>query len=451
MKKKITQTLLPIVMGLSLIMQFACSDDDKSGGNYNGPLKLTTFYPDSGYLSSKIIIEGENLGTDASKLSVYFNKKKGYISQASGNILMVYAPKLPGDTCIISVVKGNDSLTFDNKFRYISRFTVENVCGKTGSGYNIGGDLASTTFEAWRLKVGCCDPEGNYYSCYSSFGNNGGLALISEKKKQSKKIISEMVNDVMYHNVTEKLYAVGTQKNVIYEIDPSNDWKVKRRYLKPQDPPAKQIDYNFTACIAYCTTDGYFYGRTATKQLFRFKLEDMVCEYIKNDVYNSTTPETENSYIVSMMFDPTEPTHLYTSYGASSVITMQDVSKPESEEIIYAGHLNVRADNTSTTQVINGYRTDCLFNWNNQMTIIVDESGQKNMYIADAGTQTIRKIDMNTGMVTTVVGRQNVKGNQSGTPLEATFNWPKGVGLTAEGDLYISDCGSGCVRKLSLR
>ena len=39
MKKKITQTLLPIVMGLSLIMQFACSDDDKSGGNYNGPLK----------------------------------------------------------------------------------------------------------------------------------------------------------------------------------------------------------------------------------------------------------------------------------------------------------------------------------------------------------------------------------------------------------------------------
>jgi phage replication-related protein YjqB (UPF0714/DUF867 family) len=84
----------------------------------------------------------------------------------------------------------------------------------------------------------------------------------------------------------------------------------------------------------------------------------MVCEYIKNDVYNSTTPETENSYIVSMMFDPTEPTHLYTSYGASSVITMQDVSKPESEEIIYAGHLNVRADNTSTTQVINGYRTE---------------------------------------------------------------------------------------------
>lgn len=76
MKKKITQTLLPIVMGLSLIMQFACSDDDKSGGNYNGPLKLTTFYPDSGYLSSKIIIEGENLGTDASKLSVYFNKRK---------------------------------------------------------------------------------------------------------------------------------------------------------------------------------------------------------------------------------------------------------------------------------------------------------------------------------------------------------------------------------------
>ena len=85
------------------------------------------------------------------------------------------------------------------------------------------------------------------------------------------------------------------------------------------------------------------------------------------------------------------------------------------------------------------------------MTIIADNSGQKTMYIADAGTQTIRKIDMVTGMVTTSVGRQGVPGNQSGTPEEATFNWPKGVGLTPEGDLYISDCGSGCVRKLSLR
>ena len=41
-----------------------------------------------------------------------------------------------------------------------------------------------------------------------------------------------MVNDVMSHNVTEKLYAVGTQKNVIYEIDPSNDWKVKYVYKR---------------------------------------------------------------------------------------------------------------------------------------------------------------------------------------------------------------------------
>lgn len=451
MEKKITQTLLPIIMGLSVIVQFACSDDNKSGGNGDGALKLTTFYPDSGYLSSKIIIEGENLGTDASKLSVYFNKKKGFISQAAGNILMVYAPKLPGDTCVISVVKGNDSLTFDNKFRYISRFTVENICGKTGSGMNVGGDLATTTFNNWQLKVGCCDPEGNYYTCYSNFGaNTGGLALISEKNNLSKHIIKIIVNDVMYHKVTSKIYALATKRNVIYEIDPSNDWKSKARYLKLPNSPVKPIDYERAACIAYCPANGYFYARTSTQQLFRFKLEDMVCEYVKNDKYNGSQTSEENLFITSMMFDPTEPTKLYTSYGTASCITVQDVSKPESEEVVYAGQFNVRADG-GANQVINGYRTDCLFNWNNQMTIVSDESGQKIMYIADAGTQTIRKIDMMTGMVTTAVGRQSVGGNQSGTPLEATFNWPKGVGLTPEGDLFISDCGSGCVRKLSLR
>ena len=78
-------------MGLSVITQFACSDDNKSGSNYNGPLKLTTFYPDSGYLSSKIIIEGENLGTDASKLSVYF-KKMYAVKQEVDTILAEISP-----------------------------------------------------------------------------------------------------------------------------------------------------------------------------------------------------------------------------------------------------------------------------------------------------------------------------------------------------------------------
>lgn len=447
-KKRI---LLLVIMGISIIMQFGCSDDNKSGGSYNGPLKLNTFYPDSGYLSSKIIFEGENFGTDASQLSVYFNEKKGFISKAAGNILMVYAPKLPGDECVIKVVKGNETATSDNIFRYISRFTVDNVCGKPGSGYNIGVDLASTTFENWKLKVGCCDPEGNFYVCYSYFAaNNGGLALISEKNNLSKKITSVMVNDVLYHKESGKLYAVAPGKNFILEIDPTNDWKVKNRYLKWDNPPATQVEITRVACLAYCSANEYFYGRTAGKQLFRFKLEDLVCEYVKDDKYNSSTGDEENRSIVSMMFDPKEPTKLYTSYGSSSVITLQDVANPTSEEVVYAGHFNVRAEG-GPNEVINGYRTDCLFNWNNQMCIIADDSGERVMYIADAGTQTIRKVDMISGMVTTAVGRKGIEGNQSGTPLEATFNWPKGVGLTPEGDLYISDSGSGCIRKLSLR
>lgn len=450
MKNKM-RILLPIIMGISVIMQYACSDDNKSGGGYNGPLKLTTFYPDSGYLSSKIIIEGENLGTDVSQLSVYFNEKKGFVSNASGNILMVYAPKLPGDECVIKVVKGKETATFQEIFRYISRFAVGNVCGKPGSPYNIGTDLASTTFEDWKLKVGCCDSEGNFYVCHSNFGaGTGGLALISEKNNLSKKITSTMVNDVLYHKGTGKLYAVVPSKNFILEIDPTNDWKVKNRYLKLTAPPAVQVDHTRIVCIAYCSANDYFYARTASRQLFRFKLDDLVCEYIKNDIYNSATGNEENKSIVSMMFDPEEPNKLYTSYGSSCVITVQDVLNPTSEEEVYAGHVNVRADG-GPNQIINGYRTDCLFNWNSQMNIITDGSGQRTMYIVDAGTQTIRKIDMVTGMVTTAVGRQQVVGNQSGTPLEATFNWPKGVGLTPEGDLYIADSGSGCIRKLSLR
>ena len=127
---------------------------------------------------------------------------------------------------------------------------------------SVGGDLASTTFENWKLKVGCCDPEGNYYACYSNFGGNtGGLALISEKNNLSKHITKIIVNDVLYHNETGKIYALATKRNIIYEIDPNNDWKAKARYLKLPDPPAKQVDYDRAACIAYCPANGYFYAR----------------------------------------------------------------------------------------------------------------------------------------------------------------------------------------------
>lgn len=440
------QKLLSIIIGITIMMQYACSDD-KSGGSYNGPLKLSTFYPDSGYLSSKIIIEAENLGTDVSQLSVYFNKSKGFISQAAGNILMVYAPKLPGDECVITVVKGNESLEFDKKFRYISRFTVENVCGKENSGNNFGGDLASTTFKSWRLAALCCDPEGNLYTCFNHFEvpADGGLALVSEKNNLSKKLAGVPVNDVLYQEKTGKVYGADIFRNIIYEIDPSNDWKVKNKYLKQATPPAIQVDYDRMATIAYCPANDYFYGHTTTKQLFRFNLEDMVCEFVNKDKYHSGP-----TYVLCMKFDPTEPTKLYTSYGVASVITVQDVSKPDVAEEIYAGHYNQRGDGSST-QVINGYREDCLLNWNNQISIVVDKSGQRIMYFSDSGTHTIRQINMETGMVTTAVGRQGVTGNQSGTPEEATFNWPTGIAINPEGDLYIADQGSGCIRKLSLR
>lgn len=442
MKKKITRKLLPIMLGMCVILQFSCKDDNSSGGNYDGPLKLTKFYPDSGYLSSKIIIEGENLGTDASKLSVYFNKKKGFISQASGNILMVYAPKLPGDICDISVVKGKDSLVFDNKFRYIARLTVDNVCGKAGSPTNLGGDLQSTTFAAWRLQGCTCDPEGNLYICLNNPGapGEGILALVSEKHNLSKRLTGVPVNDVIYHNATKKLYAADMFRNLIYEIDPANDWKVKNKYLKRAEAT---IDYDRIATLAYCTANDYFYAHTTTKQLIRFKLDDMVCELVNTDKFHGGT-----AYSINIRFDPTEPTMLYTSYGESSVITVQDISRPEQEEKIYAGQLNQRAD---VSQVFNGYRTDCLLNWNNSMVITADGSGQKLLYFSDPGTSTIRQIDMVTGFVTTAVGRAGIPGNQSGSPEESTFNWPTGVAINPDGDLYIADQGSGCIRKLSLR
>jgi len=77
--------------------------------------------------------------------------------------------------------------------------------------------------------------------------------------------------------------------------------------------------------------------------------------------------------------------------------------------------------------------------------IAIDASG--NIYVADAGGNTIRKISP-AGMVTTLAGNGSA-GSADGVGPGASFNGPQGLAFDAIGNLYVADSGNNMIRKIS--
>jgi sugar lactone lactonase YvrE len=76
--------------------------------------------------------------------------------------------------------------------------------------------------------------------------------------------------------------------------------------------------------------------------------------------------------------------------------------------------------------------------------------GAGNLYIADTANNRIRRVDVFTGIITTVAGTgaQGYAGD-GGAATQAEFNQPQGIAADAQGNLYIGDTGNNVVRKIN--
>jgi Leucine-rich repeat (LRR) protein/PKD repeat protein len=81
------------------------------------------------------------------------------------------------------------------------------------------------------------------------------------------------------------------------------------------------------------------------------------------------------------------------------------------------------------------------------VAVVLDQ--HNNIYIADTGRHIVRKVDNSTGLISTIAGKgyRGARGD-NGPATNALLNQPSGLAVDKQGNLYIADMGNNRIRKI---
>ncbi|WP_234998033.1 IPT/TIG domain-containing protein [Parabacteroides sp. Marseille-P3160] len=421
---------------MSVMMSCGKNDEANEGDNRvydpSQPIELTSFYPDSGKYLEKIMLTGENFGTDLEQIRVYFNSKKAAVIGSTGTRMYVLAPRLPGDTCTISVAIGSDSVVYNKTFLYHTSVTVTTIAGNgNGSGYQ-DGDLASSVLQPRYL---CVDNENNIFVLTrSSSDADMNVARIDEEENLLITIAKDVVGNAPCADAETGVVTFPTEATIgsFYTLNPKELWAPRFREMKW--PATGDIpDAGWKHSMVVNPTDGYVYTRYYYGHIVKMNPKTYEVE---------TIYKTEQGDSYGLTFNPLKPNILYIAFWSNSGVNANsicsiDVSNPSNSFKKLSG---------STS---GGHRDGALevAQFREPSQIFCDADG--NIYVADSGNHCIRRITPE-GMVETTLGMPGTAGWKDGGKEEALFNTPRGIGISKDGSVYVADWGNSRVRKLSI-
>lgn len=129
---------------------------------------------------------------------------------------------------------------------------------------------------------------------------------------------------------------------------------------------------------------------------------------------------------------------------ASGTAYVADTGNHSLRVVSAAGIVTTLAGATGLTGIADGLGGDARFAYPNGVAL--DSAG--NLYIADHNNHTIRKMTP-AGLVSTLAGAAAISGNTDGLGAAARFNGPTGVAVDGSGNVFVADAGNTSIRKIT--
>lgn len=420
---------------MSIMALSSCNDSKEGSGTYDPskPTELLTFYPDSGKYLEKVLLTGKNFETNLNNIKVYFNSKRAGVIGSDGEHMYVVAPRLPGDTCTLSVVIGKDSLTYPDFFKYKTSVTVSTIAGngnKDGKSFKEG-TLGEAVIQPRYL---CMDKDDNLFAV-NRVADAYHVLRVDEENDEVSIIAKDVIGNVPAADPETGVISLPTETTVgsFYTMDPREFWGPRFRNMKWAEG-VKQPDQGYKHAMVVNPSDGYIYTRYYHGHIVKIHPRTYEVELVY------MTPQGDS---FGLTFNPLHPNILYISMWSNGGVNAHsicsiDVTNPEntfkrlSSSLVTGGH---RDGELSIAQ------------FREPSQIFCDSEG--NMYIADAGNHCIRRITPE-GMVETTLGIPGTKGWKDGSKEEALFNFPTGIGISTDGSVYVADFDNARIRKLAI-
>lgn len=411
-------------MILLLFYCWSCNDSDPHGSSYDPslPVVINNFLPDSGGIRTKFIVEGSNFGTEPGKVKVYFNNKEALILGVKNDMVYAQVPKQPGDSCIVSVVVGQDSCIFqEKKFVYRIQASVSTVLGKLnegGSGGFVDGSLAEAMIYYPRYVT--IDHDNNLFICETEAHRVRMAALNSDKIITLADRVFDYPNKPGFTKDRKNIYIPTDSQRKIYSFEADREYGV-RLFC---DLTKHNMGYMHSCTVG--PDDKYIYARNNGGEVYKIELAQPMNVEILPEKFGPRG----DAWVV---YNPVD-NMFYMSHCDKCMIYRANLEGTIVEEFAGDGRAGF-ADGPAK-----------LARFNEPQGLAVDSEG--NLYIADTGNHRIRKVTLD-GIVSTVAGTGE-DGFKDGKPEEAQFNRPWDVAIDKNDFVYIADNENHRIRLLAV-
>ncbi|WP_323027112.1 IPT/TIG domain-containing protein [Gelidibacter japonicus] len=396
---------------------------------------ISSISPEFGPKNSVVTINGDNFGTDANKVKVFFNEVEATIQSVTNTQITAIVPPR-SFSGFVKVVINEKSLMGPEFIYQFSDYQVTTFAGST-QGF---ADGPGTTAKFDNPKGLAMDAQGNLY-------------VVDENNQKIRKITPDgMVSTLSGSTLgfadgpgaTAQFYdpigiAVDGQGNVY--VGDSNNNRIRKIAPNGLTSTLAGSTYGFADGVGAVAKFNAPYGVAVDDQgnvfvadLYNHKIRKVTSNGVVSTLAGSAKGFADGMGIAAQFNFPSGIT-----VDNRGNVYISDSNNHKIRKVTSSGVVSTLAGSIAGFK--DGEAEIAQFDFPNEMA--VDASGR--VYVTDGNNHKIRKIELN-GAVSTIAG--SISGFADGTTESALFNSPYGVVINTEGVLYVVDNNNNRIRKM---